>query len=62
MKMEIYINELIIAVALVGILSSLVTPKVRIQLAKEEILKAIIFRAMRTAELYYRVKGKLQLQ
>ena len=52
--------ELIIAVALVGILSSLVTPKVRIQLAKGRDTKAISYLgAMRTAaELYYIEKGE----
>lgn len=52
--------ELIIAVALVGILSSLVTPKVREQLAKGRDTKAISYLgAMRTAaELYYIEKGE----
>ena len=52
--------ELIIAVALVGILSSLVTPKVRIQLAKGRDTKAISYLgAMRTAaELYYIESGE----
>lgn len=52
--------ELIIAVALVGILSSLVTPKVRIQLAKGRDTKAISYLGtMRTAaELYYIEKGE----
>ena len=52
--------ELIIAVALVGILSTLVTPKVRIQLAKGRDTKAISYLgAMRTAsELYYIEKGE----
>lgn len=35
--------ELIIAVALVGILSSLVTPKVRVQLAKGRDTKAVSY-------------------
>lgn len=52
--------ELIIAVALVGILSSLVTPKVRVQLAKGRDTKAVSYLgAMRTAaELYYIEKGE----
>lgn len=53
--------ELIIAVALVGILSSLATPKVRIQLAKGRDTKAVSYLgAMRTAaELYYIEKGEV---
>lgn len=56
--------ELVIAVALVGVLSTMVTPKVRAQLAKGRDAKAIAYLAsMRTAsELYYLDNNKSPLE
>ena len=56
--------ELVIAVALVGVLSTIVTPKVRVQLAKGKDTKAIAYlAAMRTAsELYYLDNNKSPLE
>lgn len=52
--------ELVVAVAIIGILSSLITPRVREQLAKGRDTKAIaLLSALRTAgELYYIEYGK----
>ncbi|MGF6906633.1 pilin [Fusobacterium sp. PH5-44] len=52
--------ELVVAVAIIGILSSLITPRVREQLAKARDTKAIaLLSALRTAgELYYIEYGK----
>lgn len=56
--------ELVIAVALVGVLSTIVTPKVRVQLAKGKDTKAIAYlAALRTAsELYYLDNNKSPLE
>ena len=56
--------ELVIAVALVGVLSTIVTPKVRAQLAKGKDTKAVAYLAsMRTAsELYYLDNNKSPLE
>ena len=56
--------ELVVAVAIIGILSTLVTPKVREQLAKGRDAKAIaLLNALRTAgELYYIEYGKPPLE
>ena len=55
--------ELVVAVALIGMLSTLVTPRVREQLAKGRDTRAIaLLGAMRTAsELYYIEKGEAPL-
>jgi|GEM_PF-262263 len=56
--------ELVVAIAIIGILSTLVTPKVREQLAKGRDAKGIAFlNALRTAsELYYIEYGKPPLE
>jgi general secretion pathway protein G len=55
--------ELVVAVAIIGILSTLITPRVREQLAKGRDTRAIsLLGAMRTAsELYYIEKGEAPL-
>jgi general secretion pathway protein G len=55
--------ELVVAIAIIGILSTLITPKVREQLAKGRDMRGIsLLGAMRTAsELYYIEKGTAPL-